>query len=184
LGNIIPEHATDMKVKYGKGLALNSMEGREAKHISISRYSKNTNFKARWEQIFQHEYVSLVWLGENGYNFEKPASECCSRYMYIPKRATEDSKFCYCGCEKQVQSASCRFCNHKLRKKIMGKVKGFFKKIGQAGWMLLVARCCGLQAMYKVLEIFMLGVKYNISWVESYVRHQKFYNICIVLCIF
>jgi hypothetical protein len=57
LGNIVPEHARDMKVKYGKGLGLHSMEGREAKHISIS--SKNTNFKARWEQIFQHEYVSL-----------------------------------------------------------------------------------------------------------------------------
>ncbi|CAB4017352.1 Hypothetical predicted protein, partial [Paramuricea clavata] len=107
LGNIVSEHARDMKVKYGKRLGLNSMEGRESKHISISRYSKNTYFKARWEQIFQHEYVSLVWLGEKGYNFEKPASECCSRYMYIPKRATEDSKFCNCGCEKQVQSASC-----------------------------------------------------------------------------
>ncbi|CAB4011121.1 Hypothetical predicted protein, partial [Paramuricea clavata] len=46
LGNIVPEHARDMKVKYGKGLGLNSMEERESKHISISRYSKNTNFKA------------------------------------------------------------------------------------------------------------------------------------------
>ncbi|CAB3978205.1 Hypothetical predicted protein [Paramuricea clavata] len=105
LGNIVPEHARDMKVKYAKGLGLNSMEGRESKHTSISRYSKNTNFKARWEQIFQHDYVLLVWLSKKGYNFEKPASECCSRYMYIPKRATEDSKFCYCGCKKQVQSA-------------------------------------------------------------------------------
>jgi hypothetical protein len=94
LGNIVAEHARDMKVKYGKGLGLNSMEGREAKHISISRYSKNTNFKARWEQIFQHEYVSLVLLREKGYNF------VVSCYMYIPKRATEDSKFCYCGCER------------------------------------------------------------------------------------
>jgi hypothetical protein len=57
-------------------------------------------------------------------------------------------------------------------------------KIGYAGCMLLVARCCWLQDMYKVLEIFMLGVEYDISWVESYVRHQKFYNICIVFCIF
>ena len=69
LGNIVPEHARDMKVKYGKGLiGLNLVEDREAKHISISRYSKNTDFKARWEQIFQHEYVSLVWLREKGYN--------------------------------------------------------------------------------------------------------------------
>ena len=122
--------------------------------------------------------------------------------MYIPKRATEDSKFCYCGCEKQVQSASCRFCNHKLRKKITDKVKVFFLNrpcrlhvvgcmllvaccwLHVDGCMLLVGRCCWLQGMYKVLEIFMLGVKYDISWVESYVRHQKFYNIYIVICIF
>ena len=123
LGNIVPEHGKDMKAKYGKGLGLNSMEGREAKHISISKYSKNTIFKSRWEQVFQHEYVSLVWLRQMGYNTEKTASDCDSRYSYIPKRATEDPKFCYCGCDKNVESASCRFCCHKLRKVIIEKIE-------------------------------------------------------------
>jgi hypothetical protein len=52
LGIIVPAHTRDMKLKYGKGLILNSMEGREAKHISIRRYSKNTNHICRWKQFF------------------------------------------------------------------------------------------------------------------------------------
>ena len=35
LGNVVPHHVKDMKLKYGFGLGLNSMEGREAKHIAI-----------------------------------------------------------------------------------------------------------------------------------------------------
>lgn len=57
-----------MKEKYGFGLGLNSMEGREAKHVFISKYSQNTMFHSRWQQIFLHEFVSLVWLRAKGYN--------------------------------------------------------------------------------------------------------------------
>ena len=53
-----------MKGKYGLGLGLNFMEGREAKHVFISKYSQNTMFHSRWEQIFLHEFVSLFWLKE------------------------------------------------------------------------------------------------------------------------
>lgn len=35
----------EMKKKYGMGLALNSMEGREVKHISIARYSHNSTYR-------------------------------------------------------------------------------------------------------------------------------------------
>ena len=31
LGNVVPQHAKEMKAKYGLGLGLNSMEGREEK---------------------------------------------------------------------------------------------------------------------------------------------------------
>ena len=44
------------------GLGLNSMEGREAKHISIAKYAANTIHACRWEQVFHHEYISLIWL--------------------------------------------------------------------------------------------------------------------------
>ena len=74
VGNIVPAHAREMQEKYGMGLALNSMEGREAKHISIARYSRNTCYQNRWEQVFRHEYISLLWLRERGYNLNKPSS--------------------------------------------------------------------------------------------------------------
>ena len=57
LGNVVPVHTKQMKEKYGLGPSLNSMEGREAEHISISRYCRNTNYKSRWEQVFLHAYV-------------------------------------------------------------------------------------------------------------------------------
>ena len=54
LGHVVPFHTKEMKSKYGMGLGLNSMEGREAKHIAISRYCRNTAYLYRWEQIFRH----------------------------------------------------------------------------------------------------------------------------------
>ena len=122
LGKIVPAHTKDMVKKYGMGLALNSMEGREAKHRSISRYCKNSYHKDRWEQIFRHEYVSLIWLREKGYNVAKPSS---SSSHYIPKRATENPEYCYCVMEKAPQESKCSFCLHKFRKEIEGQVQRF-----------------------------------------------------------
>ena len=100
---------------YGLGLGLNSMEVREAKHISICRYSKNTNYKKRWEKIFLHEHVSLIWLRERGYNREKPIRSCNLRYM--PKRTIDNPNcFCYCGLEKEGSAGlGCIFCSDPLR---------------------------------------------------------------------
>ena len=60
LGNVVPVHCKDLKAKYGMGLGLNSMEGRESKHVAIARYSSNISYQSRWEQIFMHEYISLL----------------------------------------------------------------------------------------------------------------------------
>lgn len=48
VGHIIPTHASDVFQKYNFGLNAVSMEGREAKHMAIRRYSQNTNHHARW----------------------------------------------------------------------------------------------------------------------------------------
>ena len=71
LENVVPAHINEMKDQYGMGLGLNSMEGREAKHVAIARYSANTTFQSRWPQIIMDEYVSLTWLRERGYNVTK-----------------------------------------------------------------------------------------------------------------
>lgn len=120
LAHIVPLHMKEMKKKYGMGLALNSMEGREAKHISIARYSENTIYRNRWEQVFRHEYISNLWLRERGYNIDKPSSVSVH---YIPKRVTETPNYCYCGMEKVPQISKCTFCEHKLRDVILNKVK-------------------------------------------------------------
>jgi hypothetical protein len=118
IGYIVTAHTKHMKGKYGLGLGLNSMEGREAKHVFIAKYSRNTNYQNRWEQIFQHEFVSLVWLRERGYNFSK--GKVTTLKSYIPNSVSSDNKaFCHCGLKKEcVTDSKCRFCGSKLRNDI------------------------------------------------------------------
>lgn len=115
IGHIVPAHAKDMIRKYDHGLGLNSMEGREAKHIFISKYSNNTLPKLRWQQIFMHEYISLIWLRERGFNIAKPTNSSGQRY--IPKWIDEPG-YCYCGMAKAPSVASCFYCSHPLRARI------------------------------------------------------------------
>lgn len=121
LAHVVPSHTKDMKTKYDKGLGLNSMEGREAKHVFISRYNQNTSYQLRWQQIFRHEYISLIWLRERHHNIFKPSS--CNRVSYIPKRAIENPNYCYCGFPKTPAQGQCTFCVHPLRIAIDTKVK-------------------------------------------------------------
>ena len=59
------------------------MEGLGAKHIAIMRYAKNSTYSNRWQLIFRHEYISLIWLRERGYNL---SNYTVSKEKYIPKR--------------------------------------------------------------------------------------------------
>ena len=113
-GYVVPSHTREMKGKYGFGLGLNSMEGREAKHIAIAQYARNTAYRQRWEQIFLHEYISLIWLREKGY---RTSSVTPTTLSYIQARVKENG-FCNCGLSKAETEDKCRFCNHSFRKKI------------------------------------------------------------------
>lgn len=66
LCNVAPVHAADILDKYGFGLGINTMEGREQKHQQIKKYADNTTVQNRWEYIFRHEYIRTVFLRENG----------------------------------------------------------------------------------------------------------------------
>ena len=121
IGNVVPVHTQDMKLRYGLGLGLNSMEGRESKHIAIAKYSTNTAFLHRWEQVFRHEYISLIWLRQQGYNVKVNTTTTSS---YIPKRVySKNPEFCNCGFNKPVSDNVCRFCNHKLRRMIKESIE-------------------------------------------------------------
>lgn len=124
IGNIVPAHTQYMKDKYGFGLGINSMEGREAKHVFIAKYSKNTNFFSRWEQIFRHEFVSLIWLRERGFNLPSERSDHSCAKSYIPKQvSSRDLAYCYCGLQKVcISDIKCRFCADKLRSLIVSSV--------------------------------------------------------------
>lgn len=119
IGHIIPVHALDVFRKYQLGLNVVSMEGRESKHMAIGRYSQNTNFSGRWEQIFRYEFVQLVWLRERGYyamdNIEY-------KQTYIPARVTKGES-CFCGFELSPQQQKCSYCSHGYRAQIEESVK-------------------------------------------------------------
>lgn len=114
VGHVVAAHTQDMFSKYKMGLGLNSMEGREAKHIQISKFSQNTFYQNRWEQIFRHEYVSLIWLRERGFNL---GGKSKSNLKYIPKRVDLPS-FCHCGFGKEVNDAKCKFCCDPMMRKV------------------------------------------------------------------
>ena len=61
---IVPVHTKKLFQKYQCSLGLNTMQGREAKHQRLAAYSKNTTVKNKWQQIFRHEYMTLIWLRE------------------------------------------------------------------------------------------------------------------------
>ena len=70
----------------------------------------------RWKQVFRHEFISLIWLREKGYNLTSASS---NKETYIPKRAFQ-SGHCYCGL--QVAETCCEYCNSPCRTQITKRV--------------------------------------------------------------
>ena len=83
----------------------------------ISKNSQNTMFHSRWEQIFVHEFGSLLWLRERGYNCSNVNSPILS---YIPNQViNSDPAFCYCGLQNEESTdEKCRVCSNNLRTRI------------------------------------------------------------------
>ena len=105
VGHVVPVHAKQIQDTLGMGLGINTMEGREAKHITLAKFTNNTQFNNRWDQVFRHEYISLLWLRENG------CDETVYKHtsgVYIPKRCfTHD--VCHCGLPKIADVEKCNF---------------------------------------------------------------------------
>ena len=72
--NVLPEHIADMYRRFGYGLGLNSMQGREAKHKSINDYARFSSPQTKWQDVFRHEYVHCIWLKLNDAHI-KPGRE-------------------------------------------------------------------------------------------------------------
>ena len=55
-------HSKKMFDKYGVGLGINTMQRREAKHVQITGFAKNSQFKQLWVQVFKHDHITKLWL--------------------------------------------------------------------------------------------------------------------------
>ncbi|CAH3034505.1 unnamed protein product, partial [Porites evermanni] len=124
VGVAIPYHTSKLHQKLGYGLGLNSMQGREAKHVKLAKYVENTcnaRKSLRWWTVFRHEFVSMVWLREKDpYSI---AYRCEKRNIsdsYIPKRVRDcDDRFCHCGLSKKTTGdQGCEICTSDVMKAI------------------------------------------------------------------
>ena len=129
VGVALPYHTSKLHQKLGYGLGLNSMQGREAKHVKFAKYMENTcnaRKSLRWWTVFRHEFVCMVWLREQDpYSI---AYRCEKRNIsdsYIPKRVRDcDDRFCHCGVLKTTTAnQGCEICTSDLMKGIKQTVK-------------------------------------------------------------
>ena len=88
-----PVHAEQTISMYNLGLAVNSMEPREQKHQAIAKYAENTTChkNAKWNMIFRHEFIALIYLRERGADLQKYATR---GYKYLPKHDTDHCSTC------------------------------------------------------------------------------------------
>lgn len=90
------------------------MQGREAKHVKLAMYIKNTcnlKKKSMWPTVFRHEYVSLIGLKKmNPYSVSHKQGQGKRSESYIPKSVRKnDGRFCQCGLLK-CNSTGCNIC--------------------------------------------------------------------------
>lgn len=121
MGHIVPAHCHQVFEKYGQGLGVVTMEGREAKHIFLKKLSENTTYQNRWAEIFRHEFIMLIWLPQQG--FQQPGTKCKNE-AYIPSRVFSDPLYCYCGLLKtSPDDDKCMFCGDPVMTLIDKSVK-------------------------------------------------------------
>lgn len=114
VGFCVPYHSLSLFKNFGVGLGVNTMQGREAKHQKLATYSKFSLPKERWEKVFLHEHMSLIWLRQRNPYLVK---YCKSKVTYIPSRCYLDT-FCFCGLPKILGGSKCKYCQSPLMAEI------------------------------------------------------------------
>jgi hypothetical protein len=121
IGHVLPVHAKYVYQTYKQGLLTVTMEGREAKHVALHRLSLNSTFQTRWQDIFRHEFIMLIWLPEHNH---EPCGYTQSKDVYIPPRVFNDKNYCYCGLQKaDPNDKNCYFCGDRIMTLIHESVK-------------------------------------------------------------
>ena len=93
-----------------------TMQGREAEHVQIASYAKNSLFKDR-----RHDYISKLWLP-----IHQPSllTYHQTKESLIPRRVTTDPQHhCYCGFHKPRCNEKCYYCGHSFMAEVTRSVK-------------------------------------------------------------
>ena len=119
IGYCVSYHTQQLYDKFRLGLGLNTMQGREAKHISISNFAKHSTLANRWDMVFRHEFVSCVWLREHdpmSIHYKHVCVKC------VPEHISKQ-EFCFCRYMKDRQAEKCKFCSHPLFTQVQTSVE-------------------------------------------------------------
>jgi hypothetical protein len=111
IGYAIPYHAGIIASTFGMGLGINTMQGREAKHVSISRFAEHSLPSNRWDLVFRHEFIITCYVREHDPHSALYRSK---KVSYVPSLANTDN-ICYCGYPKETNQLKCEFCLDPLR---------------------------------------------------------------------
>lgn len=98
IGYAVPYHAELLFRSISLGLGINTMQGREAKHVRISDYAKHATKKNRWKLVMRHDFVFNVWLRKH--NPLKSSYKKC-KDVYEPSEINEPG---FCKCSLEVDS--------------------------------------------------------------------------------
>lgn len=118
VGFCVPYHSRFLFSAFGSGLGINTMQGREAKHQKLAHYAEFSLPNERWEKVFLHEHMSLIWLRQQNPHLVKYSK---SKLQYIPKRCYT-REFCFCGFPKQPNETGCKYCRSPLMAEIVACV--------------------------------------------------------------
>ena len=100
---VSPSHTKCLFQRLGLGLGSNTMEGREQKHQKIYKYMQNSTQNERWQFVFRHEFISCVYLRENGFDQKRYNKKLIS---YIPLQESGN-----CSCGLPLLEGFCKLCH-------------------------------------------------------------------------
>ena len=86
--------------KYGTGLGIKTVQGREAKNAQIVSFARNSQNKQHWFQVFRHYHISKLWLPIKG---PFPLS-ILSVTRHSHSFHTDPQHSCYCGMSKEADT--------------------------------------------------------------------------------
>ncbi|XP_064652953.1 uncharacterized protein LOC135503337 [Lineus longissimus] len=134
-GYIVPYHAGLVYLKFGTGLGINTLQGREAKHKQIANYGKFSTPGNKWECIFRHEIAQLIWLPDNdaleeAKHIERSRRKKSKLHVYLEGSFKDD---CSCRPSDDVDSP-CKYCSHPWKNLIIdscnnGKITPELKRV-------------------------------------------------------